>query len=98
MKAKLHELLHELIVESNQSEENAIVTEDAEDDYDSILLVNSETANNVNPEDISKLFSTPSMGTTTPLSTKKIVNKSEININGKIYKEVGCMWHVAYLK
>ena len=81
--------MHDLIVESNESEDDAVVTEDVVDYNDSNLLVNSTTADKRNPRDIRKLLSTLSKGNSSSSSTKKIVYKSEININGKIYLEVG---------
>ena len=64
------------------------------DNNDSTSLVNSTTENKINPGDIRKLMSTPSKVNPTPLSTKNIAYKSEININGKIYREVGN--HIIY--
>ena len=87
-KANLHELLHELIVESNQSEDDDSVTEDTEEKNDSTFLVNSAISNKFNPGDIRKLLPAFNTGTSTPSSTNEIVNKSEINVNGKIYQQV----------
>ena len=93
-KANLHELFHELIVEINESEEDDLFAKDASDNNDSTLLVNSATANEINPRDIRQLFSILIKGNSVSSSTKKIFSKSEININGKIYLEVGN--HIIY--
>ena len=53
-KANFYELLNESIVESNESEDDDIVSEDAIGNNDYDLLVNSTTANNINPGDIRK--------------------------------------------
>ena len=58
------------------------------------MLFNSTTENKFYPADIRKLFSIPGKGNSAPSWTKKIVNKSEIKINSKIYQEVGK--HVIY--
>ena len=52
------------------------------------MLVNSNTANKINLRGIKKLLPIPGKDKSAPSSTKKIVNKSEITINGKIYQEV----------
>ena len=52
------------------------------------MLVNSTTVNKLNPGDIIKLLYIADTGKYAPSSTEKILNKSEININGKIYREV----------
>ena len=57
-KANLHELLNELIVERNESEDNIVVTEDVIDNNESISLVNSTTADKINPGDIRNLMYT----------------------------------------
>ena len=84
-KGNLYKSLHELIVESNESEDDAFVAEDEVDNNNSTLLVNSATVSKANPRDIMESLSIPSKGNSTPSSTKKIFNKSEINVNGKIY-------------
>ena len=71
-KSNLYELLNELIVESNESEDNAVVTEDVIDNNDSTLLVNSTTINKINSRDIRKLISTHVKGNSTPSSTKRL--------------------------
>ena len=86
--------MHKLIVEGNESEDDSVVAEDVVDNNDSVLLVNSKTANKINPGGIRKSLSIPSKGYSVPSSTKKNFNKSEIKINGKIYREVGK--HVIY--
>ena len=48
-KDNLHELSNELIFESKESEENAVVTEDLIENNDSTVLVNSTIANKINP-------------------------------------------------
>ena len=64
--AKLHESLHESIVESNESEDNSIVAEDSEDNDDSNLLVNYSIANKVNHGHTMKLLFVPSERKYTP--------------------------------
>ena len=71
-KANLHELLNELIVESNEYEDDSVATEDVIDNNDYTLLFNSTTSNKINPGDIIKLMSTPSNGYPPPSSTKNI--------------------------
>ena len=73
-KSNLHRSLHKLIVESNESEYNAVDAEDAEENNDSTLFFNSKTANKVNPGDMRNSLSVPSKGNSTPSPTKKIVN------------------------
>ena len=82
-KANLCELVNELIVESNECEDNDVVAEDAIGNNGSTLLFNSITANNINHGDIRKLFSNPSKVNSTPSSIKKTAFKSKINTNGK---------------
>ena len=52
--------------ESNESENNSVVTDDTigNDDYNS--LVNSTNVNNINPGDIRQLTPTPSKGNYAP--------------------------------
>ena len=64
--ANLHELLNGLIVESNESEENAAVPEDTMYNNDSTSLVNSITAYVINPGNIRKLIYPPTKGNSTP--------------------------------
>ena len=61
-KANLYELLNELIVESNESEDASIVAENEIDNNEFALLVNSITASKLNPGDIRKSLSTPIKG------------------------------------
>ena len=56
---------------------------------ESTLLVNSTSANNINPGDIRKLMSTPKQVKPIPTIAKKVSLKSELNINGKTYLEAG---------
>ena len=88
-KSNHHQFLNKLIVENNESEDDAAVAEDMIDNNDSALLVNSRTTNKDNPRDTSELLPIPSKVNSTESSTKKIVNKSEIDVNGEIYREVG---------
>ena len=62
----MHELLNELIVESNGSENYSVITKDMHSSNDFTLLVNSITASNINPGDIRKSMSTPAKGKSTP--------------------------------
>ena len=63
---------------------------------ESTLLVNSTSANDINPVDIRKLMSTSNKGKTSPTISKKVAFKSELRINGKPYREVG-KYFVYYL-
>ena len=53
-KDNLNELLNELLVESNESKNDDIITEDANDSNYSTLLDNSETVSNINLRGIKK--------------------------------------------
>ena len=55
---------------------------------ESTLLVNSTSANNINPGDIIKLMSAPEKGKPSPKISQKFAFKSEVSINGKAYREV----------
>ena len=57
--AHLHELLNELISETSPSDENEPEAPVPNQDSESTLLVNSTSANAINPGDISKIMSTP---------------------------------------
>ena len=65
-KANRHELLNELIVESNGAVNDAFITEDVPDNNESALLVNSTTANKLNPRDIKKILSISGKGQSAP--------------------------------
>ena len=71
-KANLYELLNELIVESNESEDASIVAENEIDNNESTFLVNSRIASKLNPGDMRKLLSTPIKGN--PPSSSSVKN------------------------
>ena len=85
-KANLRELLNELLVESNEAGNDAFIAEDVPGSNESTLLLNSTAANKLNPGNIKKDMSIPGKGKSAPSPTKNIANKSEITINGKIYR------------
>ena len=60
------------------------------------MLVNSKKASKINPGDIRKLLSIPTKNNPSPYpsSAKNIARKTDMTINGKIYREVGK--HVIY--
>ena len=60
------------------------------------MLVNSKTSSELNPGGIINLLSTPIKGNQppSPSSLKKIACKTDLNINGKIYREIGN--HIVY--
>ena len=95
-KANLRELLNELIVESHESEDASIVSENAIDDNESTLLVNSTISSKLNPRDIRKLLYTPIKGNMHPShsSIKQIACEMDTTINGKTCREVGK--HIVY--
>ena len=55
-------ILNELIVESNELEDDSIIAEYVIGNNDYILLINSTTASKLNPGDIRTLLSTPIKG------------------------------------
>ena len=55
-KDNLHKLLNEILVETNDSENYAIISEDGDGSNDSTLLFNSKTVSNINPGDTRKNF------------------------------------------
>ena len=57
-KAKLHEILNELIVDINESKDSSFVVENAMDKNESTLLANLTTARKLNPGDIRNMLST----------------------------------------
>ena len=52
----MNELLNDLILESNEYEDNDVVTEEKIGNDDHTSLVNSTTADNINPGDIRKFY------------------------------------------
>ena len=68
-KAHLHELFSKLISETSLSDDNEPVIPAANQDSKSALLVNSASANTINPGDIRKLMSAP--GKTKEVAVKK---------------------------
>ena len=77
-----------LLVESNKSENDTLISEDVDGRNDSTLLVNSTTASNVNPGHIRKLIHDPVKYKSTLSLTKKYAIKSEITLNGMTYSKV----------
>ena len=99
-KANLNEILNELIVESNESQDASNVAKNVIDNNESTLLVNSTTAIKHNPGDIRKLLTIPIKGSPLlyPSSTKKIACKKESNDNGKSIQKLESMSSVNYPK
>lgn len=95
-KANLTELLSELIFEIHELEDSSFASENVVDDKESTLLVNLTTTSKLNPGDIRKLLSSPAKSSQfpSPSSAKKVACKTDITINGKVYREVGK--HVIY--
>ena len=73
--------------------EHESTDEDIEDtievnEYESTLLVNSILENKINAGDIRKLISASTKCKHSPTISQKGAFKSEVNINGKNYREV----------
>ena len=58
-KSNIHEILNDLIAESNESQDASIVSENVIDNNESNVLVNSKTSRKLNPGRTRKLLSTP---------------------------------------
>ena len=82
-KANLHELLSELISENSLSDDNEPDAPVANQDSESTLLVNSTSANAINPGDIRKVMSTP--GKNKDVAVKKQA-AHELAMSGNISK------------
>ena len=91
-KANLHELITALISESSEHDSDTTnKNEGLQQDDDTTMLVNSTTAKAINPGDIRKLMSTPNPNPNTNTnnqSSKKVICKSEIVIDGETYRKV----------
>ena len=70
-KANLHELLNELLVESKESEDDAVITENLNGNSDSTPLANS-TSSSISLGDIRKLISTSAKVKSTPSLNKRL--------------------------
>ena len=83
----MHELITELIAESNEQDSDTNINEGSEQDDESSMLVNSTTAKSIKPGDIKKLMSTPNNTASNP-SNKKVIFKSEIAIDEETCRKV----------
>ena len=89
-KANLHKLLIELILETSLSETNEVDNDENELNVEPTLLVNSTSANSINPGDIPKPMSAPVKD---KASSSEKENRTafsrEVTMNSKTYREVG---------
>ena len=83
----MHELITELIAESNEQDSDTKNNEGLEQDDESTMSVNSTAAKSIEPGDIRKLMSTPCNSAINP-PNKKVSFKSEIAIDRETCRKV----------
>ena len=89
----MYELLSELISETSLSDDNETAIPEGDQDPESTLLVNSTSANAINPGDLRKLMSEPGKNKGAVVK-KQTAFDNEVTINGKTYRK--CSQHVIY--
>lgn len=82
---KSYEFLSNFLLDDDAYEDADTGIEDAieANESKSNLLLNSTSANNINPGDIRKLIYAPNKGKPSPTIAKKVTFESELNINGE---------------